>query len=259
MNTKKVTNKTEFWLSNNSGKSTFMFPVLPTKISIKRDNSNESVNVSGLGEITIIQDPSLKEFEFTSHFPATLHQGVQATILKKPKLLKTPQKYVELIEKWIATKKPVKFTITSPKVSLFCTIESFDYYEQGGDPDTIYYTIKLKEYREATIRKLDKTPTRPTGGGGGGGTGGGTGGGSTAVGFDYGIVKTKGGRLKMYKSTSTSSKVLAKLSNGTYVKMISKTGKWYKVKTMAKKTGFVNASYIKKATNMPEISKRFFS
>ena len=247
-------NASEFWLSNNSGKSKFMFPVLPEKITIIRDSDNETVNISGLGEVTIIQDPALKEFEFSSHFPATMHQGVQASIRKKNKLL-APQKYVDYIESFIASKKPAKFTVTSPQISMYCTIESFKYYEEGGDPGTFYYTIKLKEYREVTVRKLDKTPTKPTGSGGDGGSSGGgsgSGGKETSAGFDYGMVKTNGSRLPMYQKMSTSSKVVAKLPNGTYLKMISKTGKWYKVTAIIfKKTGYVKASYVKKANINP--------
>lgn len=239
-------NKTEFWLSSNSGKSSFMFPVLPEKITVERDSGSESVIVSGLGEVSIIQDPSLKEYEFSSHFPAVIHQGVQATIQKKPKQLKTPMRYVELIEKWIASKKPVKFTITSPKTSLFCSIESFKYYEQGGDPDTIYFTIRLKEYREVTIRKLDKTPTKtprtPKGGEDGSG--------ETSADLKYGQVKTDGSRLPLYEKASTSSKVLSKLANGSFVKILSMTGNWYKVSTAAGTgiTGYVKAEYIKKVS-----------
>ena len=246
-------NASEFWLSNNSGKTKFMFPVLPEKITITRDSDNETVNISGLGDVTIIQDPALKGFEFSSHFPAFMHQGVQASIRKKKKLFLEPQKYIDYIESFIASKKPVKFTVTSPQISMYCTIETFNYYEEGGDPGTFYYTIKLKEYREVTVRKLDKTPTTPTGGSKGGGSSGGSSGGKeTSVGFEYGMVKTKGSRLPMYQKMSTSSKVLAKLPNGTYLKMVSKTGKWYKVTAVIlKKTGYVKASYVKKANLNP--------
>ena len=229
-------NKCEFWMSNDTGKSKFMFPVLPEQISISCENSNETVKVSGLGEVTIIQDPAAKVFEFSSHFPATVHTAVQRTIRNKPTKLLTPKEYVDMIESWIASKKPVKFTVTDPKIGLFCSIESFTYNEKGGDPGSINFTIKLKEYREVKVRKIDLAPTMrlPTGGGGGGGGGG----------ARTGTVKTKGSRLKMYKKKSTSSKVIKKIKNGQKVTINSTSGSWSNM-TYGGKTGWAKSKYIK--------------
>lgn len=245
MSTRQVKNLCEFWLSNNSGKSSFMFPVLPEQISITSEASNDTVTVSGLGEVTIIQDPAPKVFEFTSHFPAVVHQGVEPTIKKKPKLLLKPQEYIDMIEKWKASKKPVKFTVTDPNIGLFCSIESFSYYEQGGDPGTFYFTIKLKEYREVTVRKLDKTPATPPSTGGSGGSSGGSSGGTS--GYKKGKVKTNGGRLMLRQKKSTSSKILAKMPNGSALTIKSKSGSWYAV-IYKGKSGYAYAKYVKVIT-----------
>ena len=241
----KVSNLCEFWLSNNSGKSSFMFPVLPEQISITSEGSNDTVTVSGLGEVTIIQDPAPKVFEFTSHFPAVVHQGVEPTIKKKPKLLLKPQEYIDMIDQWKASKKPVKFTVTDPKIGLFCSIESFSYYEKGGDPGTFYFTIKLKEYREVTVRKLDKTPATPPSTGGSGGSSGGSSGGTS--GYKKGKVKTNGGRLMLRQKKSTSSKILAKMPNGSALTIKSKSGSWYAV-IYKGKSGYAYAKYVKVIT-----------
>lgn len=242
----KVSNLCEFWLSNNSGKSSFMFPVLPEQISITSEGSNDTVTVSGLGEVTIIQDPAPKVFEFTSHFPAVVHQGVEPTIKKKPKLLLKPQEYIDMIDQWKASKKPVKFTVTDPKIGLFCSIESFSYYEKGGDPGTFYFTIKLKEYREVTVRKLDMTPATPatppsTGGSSGGSSGGASGGGNN---YKKGKVKTNGSRLMLRQKKSTSSKILAKMPNGSALTIKSKSGSWYAV-IYNGKSGYAYAKWVK--------------
>jgi len=240
--------KSEFWMSNDTGKNKFMFPVLPEKITFNRDSENVTVNITGLGDVTIIQDPALKGIEFSSHFPAIMHQGVHASVKKKKKLFLEPQKYIDYIDSFIASKKPVKFTVTSPRISMYCTIETFNYHEEGGDPGTFYYTIKLKEYREVTVRKLDKTPTSPSGGGSS------SGGGSdetreeaAAVDFKIGVVFTDGSRLPLYQEMSTSSNVLAKLPNRTILRMNSATGTWYNVTAVAmQRTGYVKASNIRK-------------
>lgn len=222
-----MSSKCQFWMSNNAGKDKFQFPVLPEQITITHDSQNEAVTVAGLGEITIIQDPTAKTFEWTCWFPAVRHQGS----IDNPK---EPQFYVDKIEEWIASKKPVKFSVSGTKINLFCSIESWNYYEKGGDPGTLYYTIKLKEYREVKVRKIDIVPTTriPTGGSAGGG------------GTTTGKVKTGGSRLKMYKKKSSSSKVLKKIKNGKTVTINSTSGSWYNI-TYGGKTGWAKKKYIK--------------
>jgi uncharacterized protein YgiM (DUF1202 family) len=223
-----MSSECQFWISNNAGQDKLRIPVLPEQITVTHDSQNESVMVAGLGEVTIIQDPSAKTFEWSCWFPAKKHQGCIDNPL-------APQAYVDKIEEWIASKKPVKFSITGTKVNLFCSIESWNYYEKGGDPGTFYYTIKLKEYREVKVRKIDLVPTTriPSGGSSGGG------GGATT-----GKVKTGGSRLKMYKKKSTSSKVLKKIKNGKTVTINSTSGSWYNI-TYGGKTGWAKKKYIK--------------
>jgi len=214
-----MSSKCQFWLANNKGKDKLRLPVVPEQITITHDSQNESVMVAGLGEVTFIQDPSAKTYEWTCWFPAVPHVG------SLHKTLKTPQTYVDKIEEWIASKKPVKFTVTGTKINCYCSIESWNYYEKGGDPDTYYYTIKLKEYRDVSVRKLDMTPA-PTSTGGGSGGSGGSGGGS---GYKNGKVKTNGSRLMLRQKASTSSKILKKMPNGSKLTIKSKVGSWYAV------------------------------
>ena len=229
-----MSSKCQFWFSNNAGSDKVRLPVLPEQITISIDAQNETVKVSGLGEVTIIQDPAAKVYEFSSHFPAVRHQGS----IKNPK---APQVYIDKIEDWYKSKKPIKFTVTGTKINTFCTIEKFSYYEQGGDPDTQYYTISLKEYREVSVRKLDTTPivpakppaTTPTGGGSG------------TQQYSDGKVKTNGSRLMLRKKPSTSSSILAKMPNGSKIKIKSKTGSWYAV-IYKSKEGYAYAKWVKK-------------
>lgn len=228
-------NACQFWMSNNAGTETFQFPVLPEKIQITRDAQNETVSVAGLGEITIIQNPAQKVYEWSAHFPAHRHQGS----IENPE---APQKYVDLIEKWQASGKPPKFVITASdkgtkksQVNTYCTIEGFTYHEEGGDPDTLYYTIQLKEYREIAVRTTKikgKKPAKKT---------------EEKTENQSGVVNVKkSSRLKLYKTKSKSSKVLVKMKNKDKVTVLSKSGSWYKVTHVKKKkTGFCEAKYIK--------------
>jgi nucleoid-associated protein YgaU len=53
------------------------------------------------------------------------------------------------------SKKPVRITLTGGMgISMYVTIEDFETSEVGGDPGTIQFKIKLKEYREVTMRQI---------------------------------------------------------------------------------------------------------
>lgn len=226
-------NSCQFWMSNDAGTDTLQFPVLPEKLNYTHDSKNDTVNVSGLGEITILQALSAMTISWDGHFPAKSHQGSIPNPSK-------PQKYIDKIKAWRETKKPVKFLITGTNINDFFSIESFSYYEQGGDPDTIYYSIKLKTYKEVTVRKLETAPTISIGiARGGGGAGG-------AAANQAGKVKTKGKRLKLYSEASKSSKVVAKMPNKSKLQIKSQSGNWYNVIYVKKNLeGFAQSKYVK--------------
>lgn len=138
----------QFWFSYNAGKEKLQLPVLPEKINIKSGSKNSSVDVVSLGEITIIQDRAAYVYSWESFFPAGAFPGIQVEKLTKP------LKIIKQILKWKQSEKPVLFTVTKLNLNTYCTIEAFNYYEQGGDPGTIHYSITLKEFREVQARKI---------------------------------------------------------------------------------------------------------
>jgi uncharacterized protein YgiM (DUF1202 family) len=60
-----------------------------------------------------------------------------------------------------------------------------------------------------------------------------------------GIVSVTSGRLNVRKIASTSSSVLASLSNGSYITLISSSGDWYYVEYDDGKYGYCHKNYIK--------------
>lgn len=130
-------------------KKLFEFPVLPEKVAVSYGSKNDSLNVCGVGEVTIIQDSSAAAIQFSSFFPKKYFNGCRM------KNIPAPKNAVSKILGMKESGKPVRFTITGGmKVSMYCTIESFEIHEQGGDPGTIYFTLKLKEYRKVKIRRI---------------------------------------------------------------------------------------------------------
>ncbi len=135
-----MSTKYKMYMTYDNGGQKLTFPVLPEKFTIQSGSSNESVEVDGLGEITIFQDRPALTISFDGYFPAG--QGA-------------PKKYISKLKKWKQAKKPVHFILTGgAAVNLYCSIEELTYYEQGGDVGTLYYSLSLKEYREVTIRQV---------------------------------------------------------------------------------------------------------
>ena len=139
--------KYQMWLTYNAEKEKIQLPVLPESFQIKDGSSNDSLDITGLGEIIIIQSRPALQFSFSSFFPAATFPGVQVDSLTKPLTL------VEKIREWKASKKPVHLIATACGVDLYASIENFDCSE-GGDPGTYQYSISLKEYREITVRQV---------------------------------------------------------------------------------------------------------
>lgn len=155
-NKKRIRNapKYEIWITYNAELKKIKLPVNPEQFNVKIGSNNQSVDIVGLGEITIMQSRPAIRFSFKSFFPKSTFPGVQVKTLSKPTDL------VEKIKKWKASKRPVHFIITGKQgVNIYCTIERFDYEEDGGDPGTLQYSIELKEYREVKIRKVKTKKT----------------------------------------------------------------------------------------------------
>jgi len=164
-----MTSSYEMWLTYNAEKNKIKFPVLPEKITIKNGGQNMSVNIVGLGEITIRRERKALTYSFSSFLPSSSFPGIATSELVTTKKVKKKKKTVEetkvnkepkpseivkKINSWKEKKKPVHFIITGGLVNCNCTIEDFNYEEVGGDVGTYQYSITLKEYREVEARKI---------------------------------------------------------------------------------------------------------
>lgn len=228
MTSMSTNTKAQFWLTNNAGTDRLQIPVLPEQIDISHGVSNDTLSVAGLGEITIIQDRQAVSYKWDCHFPAVWHQGC---CVDKGALL-PPATYRDKIVEWLNTPKPIKFIATDCGINTFCTIEGFEYHEQGGDPDTLYYSIELKEYREVIVRQLDTSAVVENPVENGGSDGG-----------RPGVVKTNGSRLMLRASNSTSSAILKRMPNGASLTVLATKGSWYKV-SYGGITGYASSKWV---------------
>lgn len=129
--------------------SVFRFPVLPEEIEVSYGSSNSKLRVYGVGEVTIIQDSEAANISFSSFFPNHYFSGCNY------RNIPTPKAAVDEVLSMRNSKKPTRLTLTGGMgISMYCTIEDFEATEAGGDPGTVQFKIKLKEYREVTMRQI---------------------------------------------------------------------------------------------------------
>lgn len=146
------TNSTDSAMHIKTSADIYRLPVLPETIKISSSANNSSDKVVNIGEITQKQGRKAKVISFKSFFPAEEFNGsVSGT--------RHPIAFVNALEKAIDQKETVRFTFSRSgsdrlSISMLCTIEKFEYNEDGDDPDTIHYSITLKEYRTPTVNQL---------------------------------------------------------------------------------------------------------
>ena len=143
-----MSSKYQMWLTHNGGTEKIRLPVLPSDIKINVGGKNTSVDIVGLGEIVIRQDRPAISISFSSFFPKAKFPGIQVSSITAPQTLKNK------VLKFKNSNKPSKIIVTGTDISMYCSIEKFDYSEQGGDVGTLYYSLTLKEDRAVAARKI---------------------------------------------------------------------------------------------------------
>lgn len=153
-------------ISFNNGAEKFKFPINPSEITISEATDGQTYDVVGLGEINVIKDRKLTEYSFSGLFPAqfypfiTLFEGLTVEEDEKdPIRLEAPVMYIKRIEKWMTTRKPVRFVFISDTydINTPASIESFEWKEVAGSGGDIEFSITLKKYIFYAARKIEQT------------------------------------------------------------------------------------------------------
>jgi len=148
----KKTNVYYAHMSYNNGTEGFQFPVNPSSVEVNETGQGKTYNVPGIGEINVIGSKSLSEISFNGLFPAQYYPFVNV----KEDDLRQPVQYILRVNKWMRTKHPVRFILSSEtyNINTPATIESFTWNEAAGGNGDIEYSIKLKQYIFYRARKL---------------------------------------------------------------------------------------------------------
>ncbi|MEF2967469.1 LysM peptidoglycan-binding domain-containing protein [Paenibacillus sp. M1] len=140
----------QFWLKTMDEKEWLRLPVNPEQISVKSSHGYDDVQVTELGEYTVIGEAVLKEYSLSSFFPRDYHPGYC-----EYEDFPEPWEMVDKIEQWKEAKKPVRLTITGTPIETPVTIRSFQYSERAGSPGDVYFDLELKEYKEVIFRQVE--------------------------------------------------------------------------------------------------------
>lgn len=117
-------------------------PINPSEISITAPTNNKTYEVLSKGEVVVQMPSGLKEVSFESYVSNNDEPFTDGSI--------SPRSFVKALQK--AMDKKIKGRLIISRSDLFdtnmrCIIEEFTTKDKGGEPDDIYYSIKLKEYR----------------------------------------------------------------------------------------------------------------
>ncbi|MGM0883713.1 MAG: LysM peptidoglycan-binding domain-containing protein [Bacillota bacterium] len=162
----------EFWFTFDNGKESLWLPVNPSELKVSVGSANETVSVQKLGQITVIQDPVLKTYELSSHFP--IHYGPFCAHTN----IQPPMNEIGKLEKWKNSGFPVQFIVINKekdkekekesnkeqeqvketetgRMTVPVTIESLSYREIAGDVGSIYYDLSLREFKYTKPRAIE--------------------------------------------------------------------------------------------------------
>ncbi len=117
-------------------------PVNPEEISITQPSNNKTFEVLDKGEVVIPMPAALAEVSFESFVSNNDEPFTDGSI--------SPSSFVKALKR--AMNKKTKGRLIISRSGLFdtnmrCIIEEFTTKDKGGEPDDVYYSIKLKEYR----------------------------------------------------------------------------------------------------------------
>jgi hypothetical protein len=124
-------------------------PINPENISITHPSSNKTFEILDKGEIVVPMPAALKEVSFESFVSNNDEPFTDGSI--------SPRAFVKALQKAMDGK--VKGRLIISRSGLFdtnmrCIIDEFTTKDKGGEPDDIYYSIKLKEYRNYSAQSV---------------------------------------------------------------------------------------------------------
>ena len=124
------------------GKNSLKFPINPEDLPKDIPSESETVEIEGIGEVSIPTKPKLAKLTIKSFF---WHQNN----------LVPSSFYVAWLEKWQASKKPANLIVTRLNYSMQVTCEHFNHWIKAGEEKDVYFELQLQEFRPYGAKKLN--------------------------------------------------------------------------------------------------------
>lgn len=139
-----------------------VFPVTPSKISIKIENKNKTITLIDEGEVNLIKTPGLTDIQINELILPAIQKYPFANYLNNK--FRNPEYYLNKLETWKKKKKPVQFKLsrTTPDdknllwdTNFDVTIEDYEIIEDAEKYGLdVCVKLNMKEYRVWGAKKL---------------------------------------------------------------------------------------------------------
>lgn len=126
------------------GSKKIKLPVNPEELEIEYPTNHQTYDVLGKGEIIVPRKPSLQVVSWESFFPDPDGETFVNNGARQPEF------YVKLFEKALKMKQKCRLIIARSGLydtNIRCIVSDFKTTDKGGEPEDIYYSLELTEYR----------------------------------------------------------------------------------------------------------------
>ena len=137
----------EIEISLEYNSSRLVFPINPSELRVSINSSAETLNVIGLGEVSIPTSPKLATLTISSFFWNKVGMTVYYVI--------DPDRYVTWIKEWQISKKPAHLVVKGlSNFTMRVTCEKFWHEKRAGEEGSVYFELALKEYRDYGAKRV---------------------------------------------------------------------------------------------------------
>lgn len=132
-----------------------LFPVPPSKITLKVNGKNETVTLINEGEANILKAAGLTDVEFELLLP-----NVEYPFAVYPSKYRPAKFYLEKLEELKTKKKSFQYILTRRKpkkkkifdTNMTVSLEDYSIVDDAGEGFDITVKVKLKQYKEFTTK-----------------------------------------------------------------------------------------------------------
>lgn len=146
------------------GNRVIRLPVNPEVLPVSFEGSNETLNVLGIGDITILRTPKQKQITLKGYFPARADYSVLTRGGFEP-----PEFYIDFFTRALSEKRVLTYTpskrletgeaFDTSDAGFRCSVEAFSTEERGGETGDFYYELTIREWRDYTPQRVTTRTT----------------------------------------------------------------------------------------------------